>query len=308
MPKKSNTDEFIAKANIVHHYKYDYTLSVYQKSSQKIAICCAFHGIFKQKPNDHLNGYGCPRCGKTGKYNQETFVKTAIYKYQNRYSYLKTVYTTSKEKICITCPKHGDFWQKAADHLYGYGCNRCAVEECHNSQRSNTNEFVKKAQKFSENRFTYEKVNYVNNHTKVIISCIIHGDFEQTPNVHLSGVGCPRCNASKGELSIESWLKINKVCYQRQLRLKKCIDKKCLPYDFGIFNNFGELQGLIEFQGRQHFLALNHWGGISGLEKVQRRDNIKQNYCEQNKIPLLIIPYTCYNEIENILQNFVENL
>ena len=41
--------------------------------------------------------------------------------------------------------------------------------------------------------YDYSKVIYINSCTKVIIICPVHGEFEQTPNSHLSGQGCPEC-------------------------------------------------------------------------------------------------------------------
>jgi len=56
------TDEFIAKAIVVHGDKYDYSKSVYDKSLLPITIICKEHGEFIQRPNDHLNGRGCAKC------------------------------------------------------------------------------------------------------------------------------------------------------------------------------------------------------------------------------------------------------
>ena len=44
-----------------------------------------------------------------------------------------------------------------------------------------------------KDQYDYSLVRYVNNHTKVKIICPIHGVFEQTPDSHLQGAGCPRC-------------------------------------------------------------------------------------------------------------------
>jgi hypothetical protein len=70
--KKLTHDEFVEKANIVHNNKYVY-VDNYVKSKQYINIKCPIHGIFKQKPNDHLSGYGCKECGKIK--TKETFLK-----------------------------------------------------------------------------------------------------------------------------------------------------------------------------------------------------------------------------------------
>jgi len=43
-------------------------------------------------------------------------------------------------------------------------------------------------------RYNYEKVNYINARTKIIVTCPTHGDFDVTPYSHLSGTGCSKCN------------------------------------------------------------------------------------------------------------------
>ena len=64
MARKSNTKEFIAKANKKHKGRYGYSLVVYKNSRTKIAIVCRVHGIFHQLPGVHLQGKGCPTCAR----------------------------------------------------------------------------------------------------------------------------------------------------------------------------------------------------------------------------------------------------
>lgn len=52
-----------------------------------------------------------------------------------------------------------------------------------------TEEFIKKANIIHNNKYVYNKTNYVNNKTNVLITCTMHGDFEQAPNNHLKGWG-----------------------------------------------------------------------------------------------------------------------
>jgi len=73
-----------------------------------------------------------------------------------------------------------------ADHVFGYGCFRCA------GAKSTIEYFVEKAKKIHGDRYNYDKVVYVNNKTKVIITCPKHGDFLQTPSDHMRG-GCLKC-------------------------------------------------------------------------------------------------------------------
>lgn len=55
-------EEFIFKANKKHNFKYDYNLVDYKGTYEKVNIVCPVHGSFSQRPNDHLNGSGCPKC------------------------------------------------------------------------------------------------------------------------------------------------------------------------------------------------------------------------------------------------------
>jgi hypothetical protein len=56
-------EKFIIKANIVHHNKYDYSLVEYKNNKLKVKIICPIHGIFEQRPDSHLQGKSCKKCG-----------------------------------------------------------------------------------------------------------------------------------------------------------------------------------------------------------------------------------------------------
>ena len=62
--KRLTTEQFIKRAKLVHGNKYDYTLVEYKNTATKVKIICPVHGIFEQRPNDHLNGKGCSKCSK----------------------------------------------------------------------------------------------------------------------------------------------------------------------------------------------------------------------------------------------------
>lgn len=60
------------------------------------------------------------------------------------------------------------------------------------------NTFLERAMHIHHNQYDYSKVEYIVQHKKVIITCLIHGDFQQTPNAHINGKqGCPRCAHQK---------------------------------------------------------------------------------------------------------------
>jgi len=88
----------------------------------------------------------------------------------------------------ITCPKHGDFYQRPNSHLQGKGCKFCGGR-----QKFNTNEFIENAKKVHGDKYTYNNVDYNGSNEPVIITCPKHGDFFQTANTHLQGSGCKDC-------------------------------------------------------------------------------------------------------------------
>ena len=90
---------------------------------------------------------------------KETFIKNAINVHGDYYDYSRVVYVNSKTKVCIICPKHGEFWQSPNNHLNGNGCPSCANEKKRNIKRSNTGEFLTKLKKvLSENEYDFSKV------------------------------------------------------------------------------------------------------------------------------------------------------
>ncbi|AUR88781.1 hypothetical protein NVP1118B_21 [Vibrio phage 1.118.B._10N.261.49.F6] len=121
------TEEFIEKSREVHGDKYSYERTVYVTNKKKVVITCPEHGDFEQIPRHHLKGGGCAKCRyDADRLTTEEFVEKARAVHGSRYGYARTVYVGSKDKITITCPKHGDFNQGVHNHLLGCGCPKCA--------------------------------------------------------------------------------------------------------------------------------------------------------------------------------------
>ena len=107
---------------------------------------------------------------------------------------------------------------------------------------------------------------------------------------HTSSCGCLK--TSRGEYAIEKLLTENNIPFTREQTFDKCIDKIKLRFDFYVNNSY-----LIEFDGRQHFESVEEWGGYSNLEETQKRDAIKNKFCQDNNIPLIRIPHTQLNAL-----------
>lgn len=59
----------------------------------------------------------------------ESFVAEAKARHGSKYDYSKTKYVDCSTKVCIICPKHGEFSQNPSGHLSGKGCPKCAIDE-----------------------------------------------------------------------------------------------------------------------------------------------------------------------------------
>lgn len=198
----SKTQIFIEKARAVHGDRYDYGRVVYAHSQEKVIITCTKHGDFEQRPNCHLKGYGCAKCGReemAAKLSQEAkdgFIEKACAIHGDRYDYSRVFYIRSKDNVTITCKQHGDFEQTPNRHLKGYGCYKCGRNSAaaENTQKAK-DVFIERSRAAHGDRYSYDRVVYVRSSDKIIITCKQHGDFEQTPGSHLRGRGCPSCPA-----------------------------------------------------------------------------------------------------------------
>ena len=131
--RKLTTKEFIDRAVSVHGNIYDYCESEYINATTKIKVKCKKHGYFYILPHNHFKGEGCPLCryekaAEKMKMPLDEFINRAKNVHGDKYDYSKVEYINNRIKVCIICPKHGEFWQIANNHLKGYGCLKCKTE------------------------------------------------------------------------------------------------------------------------------------------------------------------------------------
>lgn len=150
---KNTKDDFIKQAKLIHDPlrkerglpPYDYSKvkgidingTEYIPSNEILTIVCPIHGPFPKTSKAHITQKktGCDKCGRLSsirkkKKTTNQFIQQAqqVHKDENGnplYSYDNTVYTGDANTVTITCPKHGDFPQRAGNHLNGRGCPVC---------------------------------------------------------------------------------------------------------------------------------------------------------------------------------------
>lgn len=300
-------DDFIMRAADIHGDKYNYDLTKFIDTKTKIDVFCKKHNeTFLITPGKLLEGQGCSKCGKDKiKLEVEDVIEESKkihgdkYNYDNsKLSYVKT--KTFFNFFCKSCEV--DVSQRVDEHLKGTKCKYCAGDIKDDLM------FIKKATKIHDKRYSYLKTVYKNHKEKIIITCKEHGDFKQTPKVHLGGSGCPKCNMSKGEIEISRYLKLNNISYIHNKTYSeycntKETDKK-LRFDFFL----PEFKLFIEYDGKQHTVAEN-FGSMkvskeNRFENEQKRDIRKNQIVKDNKdFKLLRIDYKDFENIEVILNN-----
>ena len=360
MSKRLTTEEFIEKSKQIHNDKYNYSKVEYINNHTKVCIICPEHGEFEQLPLNHLKGKGCSKCSGNDKLSLEEFVKRARQVHCDKYDYSKVDYKNADTKVCIICPEHGEFYQTPYKHVNSeQGCPFCS------GRIDSTKMFINKANSVHNNKYDYSKTNYTRGKDKVIITCTVNGDFEQTAREHLNGNGCPKCggtNKLAEEYIIEKCKEVHGNKYDYSKSIYDGVDKKMLivchkhgefyqtpwnhirnkqgcPYcneshlelsvnnclkDLGLaferqkkFDWLGrqsldfyilDYDAAIECQGIQHFKPCT-FGGITyekaqyNFEHLKELDSKKKKLCEDNGIKLAYINYD-----ETDLKNKILNL
>lgn len=89
----------------------------------------------------------------------------------------------------------------------------------------------------------------------------------------------------------------NNIFFKKNYRLQDCY----YSFDYGLFNNQEELIGLITYSNYHYSSRGTGWNTSERKLYIKKGDYIKQKFAEDNKIPLLIIPYSFFNELEKFL-------
>jgi len=174
----------------------------------------------------------------------KSFIEEANIIHNNFFDYSKTIYINAKTKVEIICPKHGIFQQTPNNHISKkHKCKKCTDSKNKISLSKGNNNFIKESIKIYGSNFSYNKMNYTNNKSEIILICKKHGDIITTPILHLKyKTGCVKCkdeelkeNKTKNfikdaNLVHNNWYDYSKVIY---INSKTKVDIICPKH--GIF-------------------------------------------------------------------------
>ena len=324
----------ITRRNINHYRQCGYDVNVGDEidikvtdlisgSHIKVNVKCDYCGkVIQVAYRDYIkykfDKYSCQKCRqqKTSEYNLKTRQRNL---YNRAINFCKEkgyeLITNQDEifnsdtRVLYKCPKHGVHETKIYTLITEHECINCAIE--HNTEQSKKtpdmvyNEF-KKYGGILLNKEDYLGWNYKN--LKVICpECKEIFTTSYCAFTHRNGQVCSKCSSriSKGERKIKDILEKNNVDFYREFRFDDCRTVVPLPFDFYL----PKYNLCIEYDGEGHYMPIRR--GISlkeaelNLHNIQKRDNIKTEYCKDNNITLIRIPYWDFNNIENILKEKV---
>lgn len=118
--------------------------------------------------------------------------------------------------------------------------------------------------------------------------------------------GAFKAPMSRGEIKVKEILENAGLIFEQQYEFPDLVSSsgKPLRFDFAVFDDDGELDFLIEYNGEQHYTSINAYGGGKKLAQQKYNDNLKLRYCARKRIPFVIIPYYDYDlfDLEYIFQ------
>ena len=246
----------------------------------------------------------CPKCHEMriqNKMTNEDF-KLKIEKISPNIQILEE-YKSYHEKIQCRCKNCNHIWWANPKNLIqGSNCKPCGQLRTGNILRKSDSQFKKEVFDLVGDEYiilgTYESKS-----NKILMKHNNCGHiYENTPNSFLRGNRCPLCKQSKGEKAIKEFLIKNKIKFKIQKRFNDCRDVEPLPFDFYLPDN----NICIEYDGHQHFKPVgfgskNELKIVKGFIIVLIHEEIKNNYCKENNIELIRIPYWEKDNISTIL-------
>lgn len=241
-----------------------------------------------------------------GKIKQDVWIQRVKKIHGDKYDYSKTIYNGGCNIVTITCPIHGDFTQKANKHLYhGHGCPKCGIESRATKRTLTTDEFINKSKKVHGDKYDYSKTRYKSSREHVCITCPTHGDFYMSPNHHLGGQGCKECNPLNNAHECKLLRELRDAFRNEEIIHQYYNTKIFGRKSIDIY--FPNRKIGIEYQGNQHFIPVEYYGGKKYFGIVRRRDEDKLKECIENGITLLYYTYDKKASIDDFIGTVYTN-
>lgn len=317
----NNLDKFSTKnpntiANIklylkINNYKNKLVSTEYINSAERLEFTCEdcgntyFISFLDLKNKSRTK---CKICSGGYKRNKKTIVE--VIDKLNEYNLTimnKSEYINSASKFIVKDVEGYKYEISLGEFIqYNKKLDRFSI------YNPNTIENIKLYLKLNNYSNELLSLEYINSDSKLLFTCEDCGEPYYVTFKHFRNAKQSRCkvcskNQSKYESATEKYLIENKIKYEKEYRFTDCKDNRCLPFDFVIFDNKDNLLSAIECDGHFHFNPIEFKGSSRSatdrFETTKYHDDIKNNYCTENRINLLRIPYWDFDN-----NNYIEIL
>lgn len=276
-------------------------LSEYTTNNARVHCRCKLDGHeWNGIPHTLLDGHGCPECYRriANRRTEDEFLKEMRERFPTIHVLSK--YVRVAVKVDFACDVCGYHWTAIPDTILNNknsGCPKCAGRA-----------HILESEMIERLRTVSPSVEYLSGYKNILS----HANFKckkcgykwsAAVNSVLGGHGCPKCCSSHGEEKVCNYLDSHGIDYIREYRFKDCKNERQLPFDFYIPSK----NTCIEYDGQQHFMpvrfskSVTESDSISTYKSQQKKDSLKTEYCNRNGIKLIRIPYTDFDNVENIL-------
>lgn len=290
-------------------------------SKVKVDVKCDYCGkiipvAYRDYVKYKFDKYSCQHCRqkKTSEYNlpqrQESLYTRAL-DFCNEMGYTlltkKSDIFNAETRAFYECPRHGVCETKIYTLIDRHECLGCSYERRSARHRKRADDVYNDFKQYGG--ILLNKEDYSGwNDKNLCVLCANCGESFLTSYCafmqHGGGQLCPKCtsNISKGEYAVKQYLEVHDIQFYMQFRFYDCRTSVPLPFDFYL----PDYNICIEYDGEGHYKAIKR-GNISNMQaqellhSIQHRDIIKNNYCSNNGIKLIRIPYWEFNKIEEIL-------
>ncbi len=282
-------------------------------NSKKTLIfkCLICEESFNIDWNSILGGHECPYCSGARVSNKNNlmikFPEICLdWNYEkndknpNEYTYGSKVFVNWK---CHTCSF--EWSTKICNRTSGRGCPECSRLKSigrPNVRKKSKDYFIKEIYDIIGSEYSVLD-EYIGSDDSIEFKHNLCGHvWKVAPSAFIRGTRCPKCKSSKGEKAISLFLDFLNIKFIFQFRFEDCKKTIPLPFDFYL----PDYNLCIEFNGIQHYEPIDFAGrgydwSKENFKKVKINDKIKTKYCKNNNIPLLIIPYWKFDNIEELL-------
>ena len=290
--RKRKTLSYGKVKNFIEQNNYKLLSTEYKNAHELLTMKCPNNHIVEINFNNFKNGKRCPECYKEERLLNLDKVKKRIE--DEGHKLLSTEYINSSEELEIQCPK-GHIYKRSYDYFRtNHRCTKCLEE---NIEFKRNKRYIAIKEYIEKEGYVLLSKEYKNNKQSILIKCDKGHIYETCFDNFQQGCRCPNCNSSKGNKEINDILIKLNINFFSEYKFKNCKFKRKLPFDFYL----PDYNCCIEFDGIQHYKIIKHFGGYDAFITRKIKDTIKNEYCKNNNIKLIRIPYWEINNIEEIL-------